>query len=166
MVWEMSFEEFQYGCHCGHLGYQNGTILAILNLYVALMPPIKFWLKQTNGLGGDVVWRIPRWPPGHHLGYQKGTIFAILNLYNAPMPPIKFRLNLTYGLGGDVVWRISDRLSWLWKWNDFSNCESMCPCDASHQVLAQSNLRFGRCRLKNFKMATMEAILDIRMERS
>ena len=38
---------------------------------------------------------------------------------------------------------------------------NLCHCDASHQVLAQSNLRFGRrCRLKNFKMAA----LDIRME--
>ena len=55
--------------------------------------------------------------------------------------------------------------SWLSEQHDFSNSESLCPCDASHQVLAQSNLRFGRkYRLKNFKMATMEAILDIRME--
>ena len=31
------------------------TILAILNLYVTPMPPIKFWLNLTYGLGGDVV---------------------------------------------------------------------------------------------------------------
>ena len=37
--------------------------------------------------------------------------------------------------------------------NNFSNSESLCHCDASHEVLAQSHLRFGRCRL-NFKMAT------------
>ena len=48
----MSFEEFQDG---GHLGYWNETTLAILNLYVALMPPIKFLLNPTYGLGGDVV---------------------------------------------------------------------------------------------------------------
>ena len=36
----MWFEEFQNGHHGGHLGYQNGTILAILNLYNAPMPPI------------------------------------------------------------------------------------------------------------------------------
>ena len=53
--------------------------------------------------------------------------------------------------------RISER-------NDFSNSESLCHCDASHQVLAQSDLRCGRCCLKNFKMATMAAILDIGME--
>ena len=51
----MSFEEFQNGVHGGHLGYRNGTTLAILNLYVAPMPPIKFWLNPTYGLGGDVI---------------------------------------------------------------------------------------------------------------
>ena len=51
-VWEeMSFEEFQDG---GHLGYRNGTILAILNLHVATMPPTKFQLNPTDGSGGDV----------------------------------------------------------------------------------------------------------------
>ena len=46
MVWEeMSFEEFQDGRHGGHLGYLNKTTLAILNLYVAAMPLIKFWLR-------------------------------------------------------------------------------------------------------------------------
>ena len=50
MVWkEISFEEFQ------DLGYRNGTILGILNLYVAPMPPIKFRLNLIYGLGGDVV---------------------------------------------------------------------------------------------------------------
>ena len=42
MVWEMLLEEFQDGHHDGHPGYRNGTILAILNLYVTVMPPIKF----------------------------------------------------------------------------------------------------------------------------
>ena len=51
----MSFEEFQDGVHGGHLGYRNGTTSAILTLCVAPMPPIKFWLNPTYGLGGDVV---------------------------------------------------------------------------------------------------------------
>ena len=47
--------------------------------------------------------------------------------------------------------------------NDFSNFESLCHCDAAHQVSAQSDLGFGRrCCLKNFKLA---AILDIGTER-
>ena len=48
----MLFEEFQNG---GHLGYPNGRILTILNLYVTPMPPIKFRLNLTYGLGGDIV---------------------------------------------------------------------------------------------------------------
>ena len=52
MVWKMSFEEFQ---DADHLGYCNRTILAILNLYVATMPPIKFRLNLSNGFEGDVV---------------------------------------------------------------------------------------------------------------
>ena len=56
MVWkEMLFEVFQDGRHGSHLGYRNGMILAILNLYVAPMPPIKFRLNPTYGFGGDVV---------------------------------------------------------------------------------------------------------------
>ena len=49
---ELSFEEFQHG---GHLGYQNETILAVLNVYVTPMPPIKFRLNRTFGLEKDVV---------------------------------------------------------------------------------------------------------------
>ena len=36
----MLFEEFQDGLCWGHLGYRNGTILAILYLCVTVMPPI------------------------------------------------------------------------------------------------------------------------------
>ena len=49
----MLFEEFQDGRYGGHLGYRKGTILAILNLHVATMPPIKFQLNPTYGSGGD-----------------------------------------------------------------------------------------------------------------
>ena len=114
IVWEeMWFEEFQDGAN---LWYQNGTILAILNIYVALMPPIKLWLNPTYGLGGD--------------SFEE-----------------------------------FQRPSWISGRNDFSNSESLCPSDASHQVSAQSNLRFRRrCCLKNFKMATLAAILDIGAE--
>ena len=46
MVWKMLFEEFQDG---------HQTVLVILNLFVALMPPIKFWTNPTYDLGGDIV---------------------------------------------------------------------------------------------------------------
>ena len=48
-------DEFQDGRHGGHLEYQNGRSLAILNLYVTPMSPIKFQLNLTYGLEGDVV---------------------------------------------------------------------------------------------------------------
>ena len=51
----MSFEKFQDGGRGGHLGHWNRTILAILNPYVTVMPPIKFQLNPIYGLGGDVV---------------------------------------------------------------------------------------------------------------
>ena len=50
----MLFDEFQDGHHGGHLGYWNGTILAILNLHVATMPPTKFQPNQTYGSWEDV----------------------------------------------------------------------------------------------------------------
>ena len=37
------------------IGYRNGRILAILNLCVTVMFPIKFWLNPTYGLEGDVI---------------------------------------------------------------------------------------------------------------
>ena len=127
MVWEeMSFEEFQDG---GHIGHANKMILAILNLCVTVMLPIKFWLNQTYGLGGV---SFEEFQDGHHrchLGYRNGTTSAILNLYIAPMPPIKFWPNLTYDLGGDVVWIISRWPPWWPSWklqqNYFSNSESL-----------------------------------------
>ena len=97
----MSFEEFQDGHHGGHLAYLKGMILAILNICVTLMHPIKFWL--------NLVWEEVSFEEfqdgccGGHLEYRNGTILANLNLCATVMPPIKSCLNLPYGLGGDVV---------------------------------------------------------------
>ena len=164
----MSFVEFQDGRRGGHLGYRNGTPLAILNLYVAPMPSIKFrrsiWLMVWEEMSFET------FQDGCHSGHlecRNRTILAILNLCVTVMPP-KFWLNPTCGLGGNVVWRISRwspwRPSWISNRNDFSISESLCYCDASNQVLAQSDLGFGRrCHLKNFKMAAMAflAILNL-----
>ena len=103
---------------------------------------------------------------GDHLGYRNGMILTILNLHVAPMPSTKFGLSLTDGSWADVVSRFSiwlpRRPSWIAERNDFNNSEFLCRSDASHQVSAQSNLRFGkRCRLKNF----IAAILDIGTKR-
>ena len=45
---ELSFEEFQDGHHGGHLGYRNGTILAIQNLCVTVMLPSSFGSIQLS----------------------------------------------------------------------------------------------------------------------
>ena len=50
----MRYEDFHDGHLGGHLRYPIRTILAILNLYVTLMPPIKFGLNPHYGLDGDV----------------------------------------------------------------------------------------------------------------
>ena len=136
----------------------NRTILAILNLYVAPMPPIKFQLNLTYGLGGDVVWRISRWPPCRPSRISERKNFNNSESLCRSDAAHKVLDNLTYGLGGDIVWRISRwppwQPSWISERNNFSNSKCLCHCDASHQVWAQSNLQFGRrCRLKNMKMA-------------
>ena len=116
------------------------------------MPPFKFGLNWHYSLGG-------------HLGYQNGTNIAYLNRHVSPMPPTKIQLNQTYQSGADVVSRLSRwppwQPSWIFEWNEFSNSKPPCHPNASHQVLAQSDLLIG---LKIFKMATMAAILDIGME--
>ena len=95
----MSFEDFQDGRHGSHLGYRNGMILAILNLPVVPMPPIKFGLNLTCV-------REQMWCQNFQdcrLGQLNGMTLEILNLYVALILPIKFRLNPTYSLEGDVI---------------------------------------------------------------
>ena len=58
------------------------VFLAILNLCVTVMSPIKFWLNPT---------------------YDSKEMNLCVTV-----PPIKFQLNRTYGLGGDVTLRISN----------------------------------------------------------
>ena len=51
----MSFEECRLtNFNMAALGYRNRTILAILNLCVTVIPPIKFQLNRSSGLR-DVV---------------------------------------------------------------------------------------------------------------
>ena len=88
---------------------------------------------------------------GCHLGYLNRKILAFLNLYMLRCPPSSFGS------------------TWLMVWEEMSFEEFqagshgdhlgyqnrtisaiLCHCDASHQVLAQSDLQFRRCRLKKF----------------
>ena len=156
----MSFEEFQDG-YDGHLGYQNGTMLAILNLHVSPIPPTKvclIWLTIQEQMSFEY------FQDGHHGRYQKGVILAVLNLYVTLMPPTKFQHKMTYDLGGDVVWRISRLRAWWPPWileqKDFSNFESSCCPNDPPKVWAQSDLVFGsRCGLKILLLSQCTSIL-------
>ena len=136
------------------------------------MPPIKFQLNLTYCLGGEVIWRFSRWHtwrfskwpplrPSWILEWNDCSNSESMLLWCLPSSFSSIWLNVW-----DVVWRISrQQPSWISEQYNFSNCESLCRSDASHQVLAQSDLQFGRrCGLKNFKMATMATSLDIRTE--
>ena len=136
------------------------------NSYVPPMLSIKFRLNPTYGLGGDVVWRIWRWPPwlGGHLGYRNGMSLAILNLCVAQMPPIKFWLNLTWFGRRCYLKNFKIATGHLSRWppaildiwtNDFRNSESPCCHNASHKVSAQSNIWFWR-RCKKCEKLTMD----------
>ena len=143
-VWEeMPFEEFQNGCCGSHLGCQNGTNLAVLNLMSPqCLPPscslirliIPKQMSFQNFQAGH---------HGGHLGYWNGKNLATLNLHVTLIPPNKFGLNPTYCSGADMLWRISRWPLWLPSWiselNKFSNSESLCCFNASHQVLANSH---------------------------
>ena len=129
---EMWFVKFQDGPHCGHLEYQQGMIIAILNLCITVMLPIKFWLNLTYGLGGDIVRKISRWLSRRPSWISEGNNFSN-----------------------------SESLSHCDE-NHFSNSKSLCHCDASHQVLAQSDLRFWRrCSQLGYWKGTILAILNL-----
>ena len=72
-----------------------------MNLCVTEMPPIKFQLNRTYGLGGDVVRRISTWSPGRPSWISEWNDFSNSDFHVATMPPTKFQLNPTYG-SGDV----------------------------------------------------------------
>ena len=99
---QMLFQAFQAGHHGCHLGYWNGTNLAILKLHVTPMPPSKFWLNLTS-FGSSYDLKIFKMATmGAILDIGTKMILAILNLYVAPMSPIKFQLNPAYSLK-DVI---------------------------------------------------------------
>ena len=67
--------------------------------------------------------------------------------------------SIRQGLGGDVVQRISICLPWLPSWiserNDFSNSESLCCPNASHQVLAESDMVWEKMSFEEFQVTKM-----------
>ena len=95
---QMRFEAFQDGHLGSHLRYWNRTILVILNLYVAQMPPIKFGLNQHYDLGRDVVWRISKWPP------RRPSLISVWNKFSSWLSMSPHCLPLSFSLMWLTVW--------------------------------------------------------------
>ena len=138
-----------------------GTILAILNLCNVPMPPIKFRLNLTYGLGGDVVWRISSWPPWRPSWISERNDYSNSDSLSLRCFPSSFgSIRLT-------VWEMSFEefqdgrhlgYCWISEKNYFSNSESLSRFNAAHQVFAQSDLRFWKMSFVEFQEAAM---LDI-----
>ena len=86
MIREEIFEEFQDVCHGGHLGYQNSTMLANMNLHVALMP-LSFWFNHS--CFGNCCLKNFKMYIMAAISILKPKDFCNIAL----MPPIKFQLN-------------------------------------------------------------------------
>ena len=126
------------------------------------MPPTKVWLNLHYGLGGDVVWRISRWPPWRPtwiLEWNKFSSSESLCLTNAfSLIWLNVREQMFQDFQDGHMVAVLDIL----ERNKFSNSKSSCHPNASYQVWAQSGLPFGSRRgLEIFKMATVAATLDI-----
>ena len=163
----MWFEDFQDGCHGGHRGYQNRTILAILNLHAAPMTSVKFTLHRIYCSGADNNWRLSRWLTWWPSWISERNDFSNFKSPWGPYASHQVWAQSDLGFGsrcGFKIFKMAARPSWIAKRNDLSNSEYLRRF-ASHQVSAQLNLLFGRrYRLANFKIASMAAILDISKE--
>ena len=90
-----------------HLGFPIGKILAIFNLHVTPMLPIKF--EANSPFGSREKRKIDLQYGRHsgHLGFPIGTILAFFNLQVSPMIPIKFKINWPFSAGEEAKNRFS-----------------------------------------------------------
>ena len=148
------FEEFQDG---HHLGYQNGTILVILNLHVALM----LWFGSIRlTIWAQILFEEFQDGP---LDCHLGTVLTILYLHVTLMPLTKFQLNPNLefeNICGLKIFKMARvtaildiKTEWLQQISIF-----MLPWCLPPSFGSSSG---GRCGLKSFKMAIMAATLDI-----
>ena len=159
----MSFEDFQDGQHGGHLGYQNGMLLAILNLHMAPMPPTKFGLNLTKVQEKNVGSRFSRWPPRQPSWIMEGLkqFWISMSLWHFPS---------SFGSMQHTVWEMSfEEFQDGWHGGNLGYGKgtilAILNLHVTHQISALPDLWFGRCHLKNFKMAVLATILDIGTER-
>ena len=115
---QITTEDFQDRHSGSHLEYPNKMILAILNLYVARLPLLKFQLHPNYSLGGHVVWKSKR---KDFSNSESPCLLSASQKVSAK----------SYIPFGSSRWPF---------WNNFSSFESLCCSDASHKVLVQTDL--------------------------
>ena len=99
--------DFQYGRHGGHLEFPMGTILAIFNLQVTPILPIKFQINWHFGLGVEVKNGFSRWRPRRPSWISHRKDFSFFDLQVTPMLPTKFQVNWSFGSGEEAKNRFS-----------------------------------------------------------
>ena len=101
---------------------------------------------------------------GGNLGYRNGTNSVILNLYNTPMPQVSAQSDLWFGRRCRLknFKMASWQPSWISKRNDFGNSESLYHCEASHQVLAQSDMVWEEMSFDEFQVGSHGGHLEYR----
>ena len=139
---QMSFQDSQDGHHGGHLGYWNGTNLALLNLHATPMPPM-VWAKSDIAFGADMVWRFSRWPACN--SESQCCSDASHQVY------VQSDLRFGSGCSMNIFKMVERRPSWISEWYDFSNSKSSCSLNAPHQVWAQSDRVRERMWFQDFQ---------------
>ena len=136
----MWFEYFQDGCHGGHLGYQNGTILSSSK---SLCCPDAFHqvpLHPTYCSGADNNWRLSRWPPWLpswiRFWWRCLKCEKLLTDIMSPkcLPPSFSSIRLTVREQMSHDFQDGHHGGHLGYWNEFSNSKSPSHPNASHQL--------------------------------
>ena len=113
--WRPSWiSDWNYLSYGSHLGFPNGTILAIFDLQI---------LDASYQVSSQLAFLFKRnidFQDGHHSGHTGFLIGKILSIfylqYVSPMLPTKFLVNWPFGSGEEAKNRCSRRLLWQPSW--------------------------------------------------
>ena len=91
------------------------------------MPPVKFQLNPTYGLGGDVFWRISRWLPWWPSWISEQTYFSNSESLcrSKASHQVSAQFDLWFGRRCPLKNFKMAAISWISEWNNFSNSESL-----------------------------------------
>ena len=95
-VQEKRKTDFQDGCHGSHLEYLIGRILAIFDLQVTPMSPMKFGANWPFGAGVEAKYRFSRWRPWWPSGILDQNNFSYIWSTSHP--------DASYQVSSQVTW--------------------------------------------------------------